>query len=435
MNLLATRGGRRVLFALLYLAEGAPIGYVWWYLPTRLRLEGLAVERITALTALAVLPWSLKFLWAPLVDVLRGPRWTLRAWILAAQAGMAATLAATLWVDPVAHTAMLGALLVAHAIAAATQDVAIDTLAIASTAPAERGAVNGWMQAGMLAGRSVFGGLALVAAERVGAPAVGLALVATLVATGALVLLARSPDPPPPRGGRGLGAALAEAVRLPGTLHALGFALVAGAGFEAVGAVAGPFLVDLGHDGAAVGRFLALPAVAAMLAGALAGGHLADRLGRVRAAASFLVLVAGAVGATAWAAASDAGAVLPALTAVYVALGLFTAASYALFMDATHPRLGATQFSAFMAATNACEAWSAFAVGRLSSRAGYPAAFAALGAVSLLGLPLLLGLARARRRARGGGTAGDVGATPGGGTALPPGGSSPGAPPASPAAG
>jgi hypothetical protein len=43
-NLLATPGKRRVLFALLYFSEGAPIGYIWWHLPTRLRAADLPIE-------------------------------------------------------------------------------------------------------------------------------------------------------------------------------------------------------------------------------------------------------------------------------------------------------------------------------------------------------------------------------------------------------
>jgi len=64
--------------------------------------------------------------------------------------------------------------------------------------------------------------------------------------------------------------------------------------------------------------------------------------------------------------------------ALYVAIGLFTASSYALFMDLTDPRLGATQFSAYMGATNACESWSAVLGGRLIASSGYPAAFAVM---------------------------------------------------------
>jgi len=52
-----------------------------------------------------------------------------------------------------AHQMLLWVLLV-HAVCAATQDVAIDALAVASVPAGERGAVSGWMQVGMLAGRA-----------------------------------------------------------------------------------------------------------------------------------------------------------------------------------------------------------------------------------------------------------------------------------------
>ncbi len=74
---------------------------------------------------------------------------------------------------------------------------------------------------------------------------------------------------------------------------------------------------------------------------------------------------------------------------MYFFVGLFTVSSYALFMDLTHPRLGATQFTTFMAATNGCESWSAWAGGRLASSSGYPAAFFVMSVVSLLSLGIL----------------------------------------------
>jgi hypothetical protein len=96
-----------------------------------------------------------------------------------------------------------------------------------------------------------------------------------------------------------------------------------------------------------------------------------------------------------------AGAAQPAvllalLAAMYLFVGLFTAASYALFMDLTDPRVGGTQFSAFMAATNGCESWSTLAGGRIAGASGYPAAFAVMCAASLASLVLLRPL---RRRA------------------------------------
>ncbi len=79
---------------------------------------------------------------------------------------------------------------------------------------------------------------------------------------------------------------------------------------------------------------------------------------------------------------------------MYFFVGLFTASSYAIFMDLTHPRVGATQFSAFMAATNACESWTTWSAGLIVASHGYPAAFLIMAGVSLAGLPLLRGLRR-----------------------------------------
>ena len=129
-GLLATPRGRALLFGCLYLSEGAPIGFVWWALPTLLRQDGVDVAQITTLTALLALPWAFKFLWAPLVDVVRGPGWDLRSWIVVAQVTMGLALAPLLVIDWAAAFDVVFVLLVLHAFASATQDVAIDALSI-----------------------------------------------------------------------------------------------------------------------------------------------------------------------------------------------------------------------------------------------------------------------------------------------------------------
>ncbi len=164
MSLLHQRQGRIAVFTLLYLSEGAPIGFIWWALPTMLRTAGVAVPKITALTAMLVLPWVFKFLWAPLVDAMRTPRWGFRAWIISAQLAMGATLLPLIWLDPTGHFQLWGVLLLLHAFSAATQDVAIDAMAINLVPEHQRGTLNGCMQAGMLVGRSLFGGGALLVA-------------------------------------------------------------------------------------------------------------------------------------------------------------------------------------------------------------------------------------------------------------------------------
>lgn len=402
-----TRRGRLAVFGVLYFSEGAPIGFLWWAMPTLLRAEDVAVERITALTAALVLPWTLKFLWAPLVDAARGPRWGLRHWIGAAQGAMGLCLVPLVFIDPAESFGWWFGLLLAHAVCAATQDVAIDALAVNTVPAAERGRVNAAMQVGMLTGRSLFGGGAILVAGAWGWGAVFGALVAAVGAALLVVVFQLREAADTAEGGadadRGAGgpgrrfrATVVAALRARPTWWGLGFALTAGAGFEAAGALAGPLLVDLGVATAEAGWFFALPVVVAMALGGVVGGWWADRGGRARRVARFVLLLNGLVALLVVALWSGAGGgtAMVLLAAVYVGIGLFTASSYALFMDLTDPRLGGTQFSAFMAATNACEAWAAWTAGRLVADAGYGPALLGLAAVALVGLGFLRPLRR-----------------------------------------
>ncbi len=381
----------QIYFAVLYASEGAPIGFIWWALPTLLRAADVPVDRITTLTAVVLLPWVFKFLWAPALDLLRGARWGYRSWIIAMQSLMALALVPLIWIDPVSGFEWWRALLVLHAVAAATQDVAIDALAIGVVEPEARGRLNGAMQAGMLIGRSVFGGGVLLIGTWLGREGMLIALIAWILAAMIGAVGLRGTEPKLRGTTAGFTSHLVSAFRLRTTWLGLVFAVISASAFEATGQLAGPYLVDREVSAAAIGAFFGIPVVGAMLIGGLVGGHLADRWGRYRMVALSLagfVLPIVALAAVD-AALATATMRMALLSAMYFFVGAFTASSYSVFMDLTDPRLGATQFSAFMAGTNACESWSVWAAGRLTAAQGYPAAFVVMSLVSLTALPLL----------------------------------------------
>lgn len=376
----------------------------------------MPIEEVTGITSLLVLPWALKFLWAPIIDALRARWWGLRCWILLAQVLMALPLLALLRVDLGEQVGLVTTLLLLHAVFAATQDVAIDGLAIRTTPPEERGSINAWMQAGMLTARGIFGGASLWAEKYIGPGMVIFALVASVWGSGVLLFIFRdaavAADERVPRAGGHLaevGRALLHALRDRNTYLGLGFALIAGAGFETVGAVAGPMLRERGHTSALVGMFYAVPVIGATILGGFIGGQLADRYGRLRTAGICVALTAvviGALAAVVWLVPSGErhGLATPeigALVAVYVMVGALTASSYALFMELTDPAIGATQFSAFMGATNLCESWSARVGGRVAGTAGYPASWALTASISLLAIALLPLMHRVRTSHQG----------------------------------
>ncbi|MBK7642154.1 MAG: MFS transporter [Planctomycetes bacterium] len=385
---------RRLVFAGLYLCEGAPIGFLWWALPTILRERGAPIDEIGALTSWLVLPWAFKFLWAPLLDA--GGGCGLRVWIIAMQLVMALTLLPVLAVDAGLGMRWIGAALVLHALAAASQDAAIDSLALRTTPEAERGRLNGWMQLGMLLGRSVFGGGALLARRWIGDSGVVLLLSGGLASTAlALAWRGRAILKPVLRAGtESLGLHLAQALKSRRTWFGLAFAATSGAGFEVVGMFAGPMLIDHGQNSSTVGLFLGLPAVGAMALGSLVGGSLSDRLGVRRVVLFSGLALGGAILALSALLQAQAPtfALIAALCAVYLAIGLFTASTYALFMALTDPALGATQFSAYMGATNLCESWSSRVGGALAEQRGYAGAFAIPALIGLAALSLLFAL-------------------------------------------
>jgi PAT family beta-lactamase induction signal transducer AmpG len=396
---------RKVLFASLYFSEGAPIGFLWWALPTKLRASGLEVGEITGLLGILVLPWAFKFLGAPFIDVLRTPRWPLRAWIASCQVIMGLFLLATLLLDWREDFALIATLLMLHAVSAATQDVAVDAYALAVVPVEQRGAINAWMQAGMLVGRSLFGGGALLLDARVGPSATIVLLVVAIWSSLAVLAVAGEPEPARPEVAlatrrRGFLTAVAEVLRGRTTWLVLAFAAIGGAGFESVGLLVGPYLLDRGFGSEQIGAFLFLPTVAAMILGAFVAGRRADRFDRRREVGLTLILLAVTILLLSGWDAHGGWVTLLLLALLYFFIGAFTTASYALFMDMTDRRLGATQLSAYMSATNLCESWSAFAIGALVSAMGYGAAFSVMAMASLVALPLLWWLPPGGREGR-----------------------------------
>ncbi|MEZ6072376.1 MAG: MFS transporter [Pirellulales bacterium] len=401
MDFLATPLRRRILFTALYLSEGAPIGFLWLALPTWLRAAGTPIEQIAWLGSILVVPWTFKFVWAPTVDVLRSSRWTLKHWVLGAQIVMGLALCPLLWFDLHDQLSLVTPFLIVHAFAAATQDVAIDALCISVTAQSERGRLNGWMQSGMLAGRAAMGGGALIMSSHIGDTAVVVLLIAVTTFSGALLLMSRLPEgsadlsmaPSLRRRVAATWAKLGTALRQRNTQLGLLFALVAPAAFKSFEVVVGPFLIDREYSESEIGQFTAVVMIGAMVAGSVIGGVLADYFRRrafVSASLYFVIAMITLLALLDLAFAEKRGPHLSvAIGLIAFGIGLFTVAAYAMYMDFTIPEVAATQFSAFMGATNGCEAWSTLFIGMLIAAGGYPFGMVVLCGVSALALPLL----------------------------------------------
>lgn len=396
MNFLSTPRKRIILFAVLYASEGAPIGFIWWTLPTELRTLGVPVNEITALTSLLVLPWTLKFLWAPLVDMIRSSRWTLRSWIITAQMTMGFSLLPMVFLDIGTNYSLIVFLFLLHTVSAATQDVAIDALCISEVPESERGTVNGWMQAGMLAGRALFGGGAIVVTQYLDMQSIISLLMLFIIGISAVMIFVK-PQAPPAHvpftdKRREFIEHFRRMIRSRRLWFGLLFAIIGGTAYESVGAVAGPMFVDQGFLKDEIGLFFSLFSISAMFIGAIAGGYAVRHFGvfsLVKISVTFVVVVVFLLSAIIAQETSHHALLMAVMTFLYFGIGLFTASTYTMFMNITDPKLGATQFSTFMGGTNLCESLSALTVGMMIAKFGYPIAFNVMGIVTLLSLILV----------------------------------------------
>lgn len=385
-------GARRACLAVLYLAEGAPLGFVHWFLGTRLASRGVGAEAIGAITAAAVLPWTFKFVWAPAVDTLGRTRLGLRGTVLLAQLAMVLSLLPLASFEWSSHLDALLACVVLHSLCASTQDVAIDAWMIRVTPEEDLGRTSAWMQGGYRSGMWLFGyGLLAFAHDADEATIVyGLIVSLALAATAGFVLHEprRATGASADRVAGPVARSLGRHLRRRSTWIAVGFALTAGAGFEAAGGGLGRLLVHHGHSEQAAG-FVLSGAALGLIPGGLFGGWLSDRRGQRAALLVCGIAVAASVLILAWLEAPSSPVLTAAGFGYYTAVGGFTAASYAWFAARSRGPAGGSAFSLFMGATNGCESWAALALGTLLPRLGWSGALSVLAAIGLVALAWL----------------------------------------------
>jgi MFS transporter, PAT family, beta-lactamase induction signal transducer AmpG len=386
----ATLRSRLLIFGGLYFAQGVPWGFFTVAIALRFTALGMSPAGLGDLMFVAWLPWAGKPAIGLLMDRipfgLLGRR---RPSILLAEAGMALTLLAMAFANPLADRQLFLVLLFLHNLLAAAQDVGTDALAIDLLAENERSRANGIMSAGKFAG-VVLGGQGLLwVASVAGWPAAyGLAIALLLVPATLVLGVRESPVPAQPP--RLLGLAL-RAFSSRVVLLAAGFALIVDLADSFTFPLTYPlFRNQLGFSEQQVASLATIGGIVGAL-GSLLGGVLGDRLGCRRTLAGACLGVAGLnLGFSACRGLWGHFPVLLAYTAVEgMMVGVVYATSLALFMNLTNPRVAATQFQVYMALLNVKDAWGQKVGGRFAERMSAPAMFGLSAVIELLPLVLL----------------------------------------------
>ncbi len=240
------------------------------------------------------LAYTLKFLWAPVLDHL-APPWPAarfgrrRGWMLAVQpvlvAGCVLLALSSGPGAPLLAVAAAGLI----ALASATQDIAIDAWRIEIFPPRLQGAANSVYVWGYRVGMLTSGGGVLWAAGWLGWR--GALLVIAGLAAGCMAVTLAAPEPTVPPGFvrnphgfvRALADTLTEFLGRPGAVPILAFVGLFHLGDGLAGAFLAPFYRSLGFDRGAVAAATSVPSLIATIVGIGAGGWLVARVGIARA--------------------------------------------------------------------------------------------------------------------------------------------------------
>lgn len=391
--MLDSRKGRLIAFGTLYISEGIPFAFSSTTMVMFMRAQGLSIEQVGAFVATMMLPWGFKWAWAPLVDVVKLRRLGGRkAWILFLTSMMIVTLITMALVDFERNYELIMWMVFLNNLFCATQDVAIDSLAVSTLKEDERAAGNGMMFGGQYFGLALGGGGAIYVSSVLGFNGALVFVSALLLALLLFVaIFIRDPEATAfvSEDTREKATKILDAIRSffrelyvgflrsgNGPRIALAFAALP-VGAQALGyAILGTLQVDIGLDEASIAQISVINTIAGAL-GCLTGGFLGDRFGMKRMIALFYVLttvptlyLALQIETLGLAAVS-----IPAFYAVVGSHGFLYGAGFALrpaiMMGMTNPAVAATQFTAYMALGNLAISYGNYWQGLVAERIDY----------------------------------------------------------------
>jgi MFS transporter, PAT family, beta-lactamase induction signal transducer AmpG len=417
---------RRVLIVMfLGFSSGLPLALSGSTLFVRMREAGIDLGTI-GLFALVGTPYTVKFLWAPLVDALDVPilsRWLgrRRGWLMLTQVLLIATIALLALCDPGASWLVaLCAFLVATA--SATQDIVIDAFRIESLDASEQAAGMASYVAAYRIGSTLVataGALFLVTGfEFAGlttnaAWSAGYLVMAALVLIGILTTLAATepekggagaavrPPPDVSNAGRRIIAAalgaLAELRQFRHTTAILAFIVLFKLTDALAGVMTAPFVIDLGFSRDVYATIIKGVGFAATLTGGFAGGFVWRAL--PLAASLWIGGLLQAVANLAFSWQAVVGAHIGWLTFAIVTENFTSAIGTVIFVAylsalCRNPLHTATQYAVLTALAAIGRTYLSSGAGYIAATTGWPAFFAICALAAAPSLALLAWLAR-----------------------------------------
>jgi MFS transporter, PAT family, beta-lactamase induction signal transducer AmpG len=413
------RRPRLVAVLLMGFSSGLPLALTFATLSFRLAEIGVSRTAI-GLFALVGVPYSVKFLWSPLIDRMAIPLMTARlgrrrGWALAIQPPLALAILGLGLVDPRAAPGLAALLALLVAFLSASQDIVIDAYRIELLTADEQGAGAAATQWGYRFGMLAASAGALYAASFAGWR-FSYGLMAALMLVG-MVTVWFTPEPAagiPTETAHGIGAFarfaewLERAVAAPfrdmlgreGALAILAFVVLYKFGDALAATMSNPLYVSLGFTKVELANIAKIYGFAASLAGLALGGVVVFRLGVMRAllVCGVLQMLSNLMYAMQVWAGHDQLALALTIGVENLTGGMGSAAFVAYLSGLCNIAFTATQYALLSSLAAVGRTTLSSSGGALADAFGWIHFFVLATAACLPGLILLMWLMRAERR-------------------------------------
>ncbi len=393
---------RRMLICIFTgFASGMPLYVLFQLVPAWLREGGVSLTEI-GLFALVGIPYTWKFMWAPLMD-----RWVppflgrRRGWMIIFQLALLVSIGMLGMFQPAQSTWLIAWLAVAVAFFSASQDVALDAYRREILPDEELGLGNAiHIQAYRIASL-VPGSLSLILADVLPWSSVFWITGAFMAVGVVMSLLVTEPASELPT-----GTGLRQAVVAPfaeyldrrglsGLLLVLAFMFLYKIGDNMATALATPFYLDMGFTKTEIGLVAKHAALWPAIFGGLLGGLVMVRLGINRSL--WLFGVVQVVSILGFALLAEVGPLLWMLALVisfeYLGVGMGTAAFTAFIARETSKTYAATQFALFTALAALPRTFANASTGIIVEQTGWTDFFLLCAVLAVPGMFLLLWVA------------------------------------------
>jgi len=381
---------------LLGFASGLPLYLTSDTLKAWMTEVGISLSSI-GLFSLVALPYSLKFLWSPLLDRYVPPfLGRRRGWLVITQLALTLAIAVMALQQPQQALQLVALNALVIAFFSASQDIAVDAHRTDSLAPAEMGAGTAVYLMGYRAAIILVGAGALILADHLPWGSVYLVLAGLMATCVLFTAFATEPESVTPP------SSLADAVYLPfrDFLERLGwrqglaillFVMLYRYGDALVNSMTTPFLLQLGFTKTAIGSIRVGMGMVASILGALTGGAILSQIGINRSLWLFGALQT--VSNLAYWGLAQLGQNYPAMVLTInienFCGGLGTAGFLAFLMSLCNRQFSATQYALLSSLVAVSRDIFTAPAGKIAESLGWPGFFLFTVVAALPGLLLL----------------------------------------------